>query len=75
MTAKTTLVPGLAALAALAASAAQADPSISKSTPGNHTTKSISMAPHPGRKGRHSYGAPIERPIAGRVQPKTKPPQ
>ncbi len=65
----------MASLAALAISAAHADPSISKSTPGNHDTKSSSMAPHPGRKGRRTYGAPIERPIAGRVQPKKKPQQ
>ncbi len=66
---KTVLFAGLAALAA---TSAYADPSISKSAPGIHTEKSVSMVPHPGKKGRRSYGAPIQRPIAGRVQPKKK---
>ncbi len=70
MTAKTTLI---LSVAALAVAAAHADTSISKSAPGIHTEKSVSMVPHPGKKGRRSYGAPIERPIAGRVQPKKKP--
>ncbi|HEY4215151.1 MAG TPA: hypothetical protein VGM84_27005 [Steroidobacteraceae bacterium] len=69
MTRKTVII---ASLAALATTSAFADPSISKSAPGIHTEKAVSMVPHPGKKGRRTYGAPIPRPIAGRVQPKKK---
>ena len=71
---KTVTIASLAliATAVLAATSASADPSISKSAPGIHTEKSVSMVPHPGRKGKRHYGAPIERPIAGHVQPKKK---